>query len=188
MISKGSAGTRSRLLGKIAGLHVLDIAISRINSDIRAANSSLKHLTEEKEKAEYELEDFPDLWYEQELIEHLEEELKNINKAYDKVTKIKDIHTKYLGVRKEASDIHQIMKRLPALNMDFKTVENAITEITKVREYYNGLVKVSKTAMDIKAKDIDGKLKICLEDHSKILKELGVCPTCKKVIDETNRV
>ena len=177
MISKGQAGTRSKLLGRIAGLHVLDRAIMRVNSDIRAENSSLKHKDKERETLQYALEDWPDLWHELELIDTLAERIHTVKidqTRYDKITKI---HEKLLHIRDKAKEVP-----LPEIKADFEGIKDRIIHLNKLGEVFTKLTNIVKDASIIDEKLIISQLKECSQEHTSILKELGICPTCKKPI------
>jgi len=116
MVTKGSAGLRSKLLGKIAGMHILDKAIMDVNKDVRALNADLKYKTKEINDLEYELNDFPDLWYDMQLIDSLEEQINSVKQKIITLNSLNTIHTNLQNTIKEAVKIKDILAQLPTIS------------------------------------------------------------------------
>ncbi len=227
MISKGSAGIRSKLLGKVAGLHVLDRAISRINSDIRGQNSMLKHRAEEVSSLENELEDFPSLWHEYELIDMLGKQLIDLKSKIEGKERLQTVVDSLIDITSKVEKIQELLKVIPDIDKakvnsvkitltthyqlvkivqelnycqeNIKTLENSLPpEIkadfigirkkiqlhTRLYDLYDKLVILAQEAKGIKENDVQEDLHAALKEHDKILQELGMCPTCRRPLED----
>jgi len=188
MIAKGQAGIRSKLLGKIAGLYVLDRAISRINSDIRAVNSDLKYKDAEKNNLQYILDDWPTLWYELELIDTLAEQIHIVKAMIDKYSQVSRIYQKLQLIQSNATNIQNIMTSIPDITVDFDDIKAKITLLNRFNLIHTKLQEISIKASKIDETIITEQLNECIQEHSNILHELGICPTCNKPINETSSI
>lgn len=152
MISKGSAGTRSKLLGKIVGLHVLDRAISRVNSSIREETSNLKAYTIKRIFLEDDLEDFPDLWYELEMVTALTAQIQHIETRETTLVQIQKIWSTFDMLASRIRQVRGTLKALPEISVDFRKIEKALTTFATIENvaielhrYYNSISKIKRT-------------------------------------------
>ncbi len=182
MVSKGSAGTRSKLLGKIAGLHVLDRAISRINSDIRASNSDCKHIIATRDILQADLDDFPDLWYDKELVVSLKDLLDLSKQKQIRFARLTDVQDELHCCSTTITMLEDAT--LPEIKVDFKKLRHKIAELTGARKIHTELTKLASEAISVKNNDFDVRLAAYIKEHGTILKDLGMCPTCKKPVED----
>lgn len=181
MVAKGSAGTRSKLLGKVAGLHVLDRAISRINSDIRAENSKYKHSIDTRDDLQAEVDDFPDLWQEHTLIERLNKQFTDLCTKREQLQRL-TIASNELDYYTEAID-RIAHTDLSHIVVDLKSIQSKMKTRIRLNTLCKELSKLASEAARIKSANIDERLASCIEEHTTILNTLGICPTCKQSID-----
>jgi len=226
MVAKGQAGNRSKILGRIAGLSVLDSAIARINSDIRASNSEIKHKDEARDILQSVIDDWPGLWRETTIIDDLAPRIEAVKRltvkhsdiskialkftdkdeecaAYEaRFSKLPEISEDYRNliprvitynhVRKVARKLHtcetEIQRfnslKIPEIIVDFEGIKKRQLRLNKLQTMLNKVQGVVKTAADIDEVGITSRLEKHITEHTAILAELGICPTCEQPIGE----
>ena len=146
MVSKGSAGTRSKLLGAVAGLCILDRAITRINSDIRAGNNDIKHRCDEISSFEAEIDDFPTLWYEMELITALNDRITAVKVQETTKNAISQEYTKVIKTGSTITDTQALLNSIPDIQFDSTLTAQKIQQL-------NDIINID-TALDAYDSDI----------------------------------
>jgi len=162
MVSKSAAGTRSKLLGRIAGLHTLDRGIVAVNADIRAGNSALKIKLIDKDRLQKAVETAIDTAEYHKLYDTNKNSLKEIEQKFITVEKLQDLQKKFLEIVKIGKETRKFLDSFPEITADFSEIRKNIQLLNKLQGLYKDLnsieeqiVKLPKITADI---DIDFNL------------------------------
>jgi len=114
-----SASVKSKIIGRISGLNIIDRGIQDVNKDIKQQNNALKNLDATIAKLNQDIAAFPD-------IVALETRLKRITELYNQVSALKskrDVLQNILGkleqVAAQGMVIKKELEQLPTIDTDY---------------------------------------------------------------------
>lgn len=174
MVARGAAGTRSKLLGHIGGLHVLDNAIIHVNKDIRAGNSKLKEKVVSKDTLQQKINSFPDLKAPEKLLKRLQTDLDEIKSQKVLKERLEKEQALLNDVIVKGKQIKQLYDRLPNIQVDFNTLYKAQQRLTTLYNLQQSLQDVNMRIDKLK-KTIPSEITIdfdCIKNKMILLKEL----------------
>lgn len=149
MTSKGSAGVRSKLLGRIAGLHILDASIIRVNKDIRTGNNSLKIQTIDRDKLQQEIEELPDITRYNQLYAGYKEQFQGLKVKSECLDKLKSINERLDGVLEKGRKQKELFSSLPDIEIDFQKFYKSLQILNRLRILYKELVTVNSKIKEL---------------------------------------
>lgn len=122
MVTKGSAGTRSKLIGRIGGLHVLDRAIVFINKDIRTENSTLKSKLITKEIIQQKVNVFTDLKVPERLLTRLQTDLDEIIQQMALKSILEQEYDQLKAIAIAGKEANILVTSLPEIQIDANAI------------------------------------------------------------------
>jgi len=133
MVARGSAGTRSKLLGRIGGLHILDRAITLMNKDMRAGNNSLKEKIALKDALQQKINTFPDLTGPEATLKRLTDDLEEIQSKQQLIDTLEKEFTALNDVITQGKQIKEQIDQLPTIEVDFTEFQIKITLLEELQ-------------------------------------------------------
>lgn len=175
MVSRGAAGERSKLFGYIGGLHVLDRAITQVNSDIRRGNTELKSQASIKTGLQQKIECFQDLTVAKTRLNELN---ALITSAQNRARVLSNLQNTQQQLQEIVAQGKYLRSRnLPKLQIDFNVFrlkQRSIRELVTIQQQLQNVEKqitqISNTAIPSINVDFDR-----VTEHSKYLNKLKQC-------------
>ena len=155
MVAKGSAGTRSKLLGRISGLHVLDRGIIAVNKDIRAGRHELTAKDAQRDDLQGKVDCAEDTSNDHKLCDECAAELKVVEKDLIALEALKVVYAQLTSTVKKGQDLRKILDSLPEIEADFPEIRASIQRAEKLKALSEGLTKVDQKIVSIPIIDID---------------------------------
>jgi len=158
MIAKGSAGMRSKLLGRIAGLHTLDKGIVNVNKDIRAGNSTLKIKLADRNKIQAEVDESKDTAPSHILHNTCKMRIQTISDELTTLHKLKKLQTAHREIIDKGKETKKLFNSLPEIVVDFQKLREDIQRCDKfisLRNFLDSIDDQIKLLPTIKVVDID---------------------------------
>jgi hypothetical protein len=180
MISKGLAGTRSKLLGRIAGLHILDKGIVDVNRDIRAGTSVLKITSIEKDRLQMEVDKSPDTTDRHLLYDTCKNQLQTLEVELVALDRLCSLKEDLDIVVEEGKKQRLHFNNLPNIDIDFQGIYASLYTLDRLQELHQKLNSIDTQIKDIASKDFDNIINSAQQEWVILLKELKICPTCKQ--------
>lgn len=180
MISKGLAGIRSKLLGRIAGLHILDKGIVDVNKDIRVGTSALKIASIEKDRLQTEVNKSPDTTDGHLLHDTCKKQLQTLEMELTALDKLRSLKEDLDIVVEEGKKQRLHFDSLPNIDVDFQEIYVSLCTLDRLQELYQKLNSINIQIKDITSKDYDNIIHSAQQEWVILLKELKICPTCKQ--------
>lgn len=180
MISKGLAGIRSKLLGRIAGLHILDKGIVDVNKDVRAGNSAFKITSIEKDRLQMEVDKSPNTTDGHLLYDTCKKQLQTLEMELTTLNKLRSLKEDLNIVVEEGKKQRLHFDSLPNIDADFQGIHTSLYTLDRLQELYQKLNSINTQIEDIASKDYDDIIHSAQQEWVILLKELKICPTCKQ--------
>jgi len=180
MISKGLAGTRSKLLGRIAGLHILDRGIVDVNRDVRAGTSAFKITSIEKDRLQMEVDKSPDTTGGHLLYDTCKKQLQTLEMELITLDKLRNLKEDLNIVVEEGKKQRLHFNSLPNIDVDFQGIHTSLYTLGRLQELHQKLNSINTQIEDIASKDYDDIIHSAQQEWVTLLKELKICPTCKQ--------
>ena len=155
MVTRGSAGTRSKLLGKIAGLHTLDRGIVIINKDIRAGNSTLKTRSMDRDELQEKVDEARDTSADHNLYEVCKIRLQKTMEELDKLTKLQDLQTRFLDIVNEGKHTKISLDNFPNIDVNFHKIRGDLQKLTKLQKFYTTLNSIDTQIASLPIIELD---------------------------------
>jgi len=142
MVSKGSAGTRSKLLGRIAGLHTLDKGIVTVNKDIRAGNSVLKTKAIDRDIIQEKVDNAPNTANSHKVYNACHDRIQLISADLVTLDKLISIQKIFLDVVEKGKKEKAILSNFPKIDVNFLTLREDIQRLNKLKELNNAILSI----------------------------------------------
>jgi len=184
MVSKSMAGTRSKLFGRIAGLHVLDKSIIDVNRDIRAGNNALKIQAMDRDKLQQKIDAFPDLTSYHQLYATLEKCVQTLEMKDTRLNVLKDINKNFKEVCDKGKKQKELFNSLPNIEVDFQKLYGDLRILNRLQELY---VKLTNTNSEIEKLDRAILPEISV-DFSCIMDRMQTVKKVQNLADELSRI
>ena len=155
MVARGSAGTRSKLLGRIAGLHTLDRGIIAVNKDIRAGNSALKTKSMDRDELQEKIDKSIDTSNGHILHNTCKDRLQGIAKELVTLTKLRDLQTRFHDVVDKGKKTKESLDNLPEIVVDFHKMREDIQRLDKLQGFYNTLKSIEEQIIALPIVEFD---------------------------------
>lgn len=155
MVARGSAGTRSKLLGRIAGLHTLDRGIVAVNKDIRAGNSTLKTRSMDRDELQEKVDKSRDTSKDHRLYDSCKTQLQTITEELDTLTKLQDLQKRFLEIVKKGKEAKESLNALPEIVVDFHKMRKDIQRLGKLQGFYNTLNSIEEQIVVLSTIEFD---------------------------------
>lgn len=183
MVAKGAAGIRSKLLGRIAGLHTLDRGIVNVNKDIRAGNSTLKIKFKNKDELQQNVDNAKDTTKGYALHAKCKTLLQKNIKDLAILTELIRLQEHLLTVVNKGKALKKELDLIPEVNVDFQKLRNDIQRLKTLQKLQNDLNDV-----DIKITQFSTISNISIDFNAmyKNIQKLSRLQTCQaelKIID-----
>jgi exonuclease SbcC len=177
MVARGSAGTRSKLLGRIAGLHTLDRGIVAVNKDIRAGNSLLKTRSEDRDKLQKNVDETRDTSNDHILHDTCKSQLQKIVKELSTLEKLTELLKELRKISKEGKEIKQLFDSIPEIVVDFPKMREDVRRLNKLQECRKTLSSIDMeiTKLPTVQIDIDINFGMIRENIQKLRKLQEYC-------------
>jgi len=154
MISKGSAGVRSKILGRVGGLHILDKGIVQVNKDTRQENSNLKIKVEEKEKIQNELNDFPNITIMEQIVEKLFNEYRKLKQQVDRKDLLKSYYNSLTPLAIKGKQLKTYIDSIPIINPNFNKIRQQIIYLEQIKMLNTKLLTLNVAIRNVENKII----------------------------------
>ena len=138
----GTASMRSRLLGRIAGLHILGKASLAASKDERQAGTEISHVKSECDQLSKEIESMPDIAALETQVESLQTRLIDAKALDSRVEHLQSLSTALNSIKTTGKQLAQEVKALPQLDIDFETLRTAtirLLYLTQLNESLNAI-------------------------------------------------
>ena len=155
MVARGSAGIRSKLLGRIAGLHTLDRGIVAVNKDIRVGNSALKTKSMDRDELQEKVDRSRDTSTDHKLHEACKVQLQEIIEELNKLTKLQDLQKRFFNIVDDGKKTKKSLDNLPDIDVDFHAVRGNIQKLSKLQEFYTVLNSIDTQIASLPTIEID---------------------------------
>ena len=155
MVARGSAGIRSKLLGRIAGLHTLDRGIVAVNKDIRAGNSTLKTRSMDKDELQEKVDATVDTSNGHILYDVCKKQLQEITKELDTLTKLQDLQKTFFETLKKGKEAKEVLNTLPEVVVDFHKMREDMQRLDKLQGFYNALNSIEEQIVALSTIEFD---------------------------------
>jgi len=155
MVARGSAGIRSKLLGRIAGLHTLDKGIVAVNKDIRAGNSILKTRSIDREELQKKVDNSVDTSKAHILHDMCKAQLQGLEKPLDKLVKLTILQEQFSEILKEGKEARKSFNNLPEIDVDFSKIREDIQKLNKLQEFYKALNSIDTQITELPTIELD---------------------------------
>ncbi|KKK70798.1 hypothetical protein LCGC14_2920350, partial [marine sediment metagenome] len=157
MVARGSAGTRSKLLGRIAGLHTLDRGIVAVNKDIRAGNSALKTRSMDKDELQQKVDNVVDTSNSHILHDDCKTWLQEIASKLTTLNKLKELQKAHSEIVAKGKETKKLFNRLPDIVVDFQKIREDIQRRDKLVVLQSALTSFDQKigALPIAEVDVD---------------------------------
>ncbi len=132
MVARGSAGTRSKLLGRIGGLHILDRAISFINKDIRAGNNTLKEKINTKNELQQKIKMLPDLIGPESVLMRLTKDFKELRNQQQLLEVLEREYVTLNDITVQGKHLKNVLTRLPSFQIDFNKIWQQVYKLKEL--------------------------------------------------------
>jgi len=148
MISRGSAGTRSKLIGRLVGLHLLDRGIVAVNRDIRAGNQELRVATAQSVEAQEKVASSKDTTPGHAICKTVQMALQKLTEMENKLTALTHLRARYELICDAGRVLVKKLTTLPDIVVDFPEIRENVLRLAKLQTLTNTL--------DKNTQDIDG--------------------------------
>ena len=155
MVARGSAGTRSKLLGRIAGLHTLDKGIITVNKDIRAGNSALKTRSMDRDGLQEKVDNTRDTSTDHKLHELCKIQLQETVEELNKLTKLQDLQERFLDIVDDGKKTKKSLDNLPDIDVNFHTIREDIQRLDKFQRFHDTLNSIEEQIAVLPAIEFD---------------------------------
>lgn len=144
MVARGSAGIRSKLLGRIVGLHTLDTGITVVNKDIRAGNNALKIKSMDRDELQQKVDESIDTSNGHTLHDTCKNQLQEIIEELDTLTKLQDLQKRFFNIVDEGKKERKSFDALPEIAVDFYKMREDIQQLDTFQGFYNTLNSIKE--------------------------------------------
>lgn len=155
MIARGSAGTRSKLLGRIAGLHILDRGIVAVNKDIRTGNSALNHKSADRDQLQRNVDESVDTMNGHILYDACKGQLSEIGEELKALVKLRDLQELFLEIIDAGKKTKKILDNIPEIIADFHEMREDIRQLVKLQEFYTRLNFIEQQIISLPSVEFD---------------------------------
>ena len=176
MVARGSAGTRSKLLGRIAGLHTLDRGIVAVNKDIRAGNSVLKTKSMDRDELQEKVDRSRDTSMDHKLHEACKVQLQEIVEELNKLTKLQDLQERFLDIVDDGKKTKKSLNNLPDIDVNFHAIREDLQQLTKLQKFYTALNSIDAQITSLPTIELEIDI-----DFSKIRKNIQKLAKLRKL-------
>jgi len=170
LISKpGSAG--AKVLGKLSGTEVVDLAIKAVAKDNYAANQAKLRATEEIKKITADLYPFEDLAHQQECLQACEIILGNVDSSLSRHKTLVELQTTHLSIAAKVDVYMETLQSLadvPKLRVDLEKIEGHALMLKCLLSLYEILQDVGLSVIGWR----------------KILDQYGSLPTINTILNQ----
>jgi exonuclease SbcC len=142
MVAKGSAGTRSKLLGRIGGLHILDRAISSVNRDTRTINAQLKEKAATKDEVQQKISMFPDLTGAESILKRLTDNLEELQNQQQLIDTLEREYALLNSVITQGKQAKARISTLPTIQVDFEAIRAQSRQFQELENLQNRLIDI----------------------------------------------
>jgi DNA repair exonuclease SbcCD ATPase subunit len=139
----GTASLRSRLLGRIAGLHVLGSASIAASKDERHFGTEIGHVNNECDQLRKEIEDMPDVAALETHVKTLKQQLEDAKALNGKVEYLQKILGDLNAIKVAGKQLAQEVQALPQLDIDFSLMHTQAAQIAKLSQYNTALQSIN---------------------------------------------
>ncbi len=139
MVARGSAGIRSKLLGKIAGLHTLDRSIVTVNKDIRAGNSILKTRSMDRDELQEKVDKARDTSVDHRLYDTCKISFQKTVEKLNKLTKLQDLQARFLTIVNDGKQIKKSLDNFPDIDVNFHKIREDLQRLSNLQRFYTTL-------------------------------------------------
>jgi len=183
MVARGSAGIRSKLLGRIAGLHTLDSGITVVNKDIRVGNNALKTKSMDRDELQQKVDGSINTSSGHILHDTCKEQLQEIAKELDTLTKLQDLQKRFLKVVDEGKKERKSLNALPEIVVDFHKIREDIQRLDKLQGFYNTLNSIEEQIVALPT--IEFNVDIDFSDVRENIQKLNKFQELRKILGST---
>lgn len=151
MVARGSAGTRSKLLGRIAGLHTLDKGIVAVNKDIRAGNSELKIKSADRDECQILVNNAKNTTAGHILHTSCTEQLQEIAIELNTLSKLKDLYEQYSVIVSQGKAAKKKFDSLPDIDVNFQKIREEIQRYKQLKVLQESLIDIEQRITSLPA-------------------------------------
>lgn len=144
MVSRGAAGTRSKILGHVGGLHILDSAIARVNKDIGINKAAQSNAEQEKEQICAALGNSMDLKNARRTLERLTTDLDECAQQQKLLNFLINAQTKFSQIVSQGKDIKQTLETFPEVAENFGALRNQIQQLQTLEHLWAQLNTIDR--------------------------------------------
>ena len=173
MISKGSAGVRSKLLGRVAGLHTLDKGIVWVNKDIRAGNSMLKTRSMDRDNLHEKIDTLPDIDHEYTVYNSCKKDLQSLETELITLSKLYELKKSLDDIVKRGKQLKEHFNELPDVKTDFQVIRTTLQMLSRLQELHVKLNAVEKQTTLLESKKFDAVIQVDFQAMHITLQTLG---------------
>ena len=155
MVARGSAGIRSKLLGRIVGLHALDKGIVDVNKDIRAGNSALKTKSIDRDTLQEKVDEAKDTSNGHTIHNTCKGQLQDIARELNKLTKLQDLQKQFSDTFEKGKETRKSLNSFPEVVVDFHKMREDIQRLDKLQVFYDTLNSIEKQIVALPTIEFD---------------------------------
>ena len=183
MVARGSAGTRSKLLGRIAGLHTLDKGIVTVNKDIRAGNSALKARSMDRDELQEKVDNTRDTLADHKLHALCKVQLRETVEELNKLIKLQDLQERFLDIVNDGKKTKKSLDNLPDIDVNFHTIRKDLQRLCKFQGFHGALNSIEEQIAVLPAIEFDVDI-----DFSEMHKNIQKLTRLQKLLETLNLI
>lgn len=139
-----TSSVKSKVLGSVSGLNVIDEAIKKVNKDSRQINSDLKTIEKDVNQIQTELSILPDIEKLLENAERFENTLTSIENSTTRLDKLKTLYDQLMSIAQKGKALNNELQALPNLDsIDFEQVKQKITTLNQLSQFDLKLTRIT---------------------------------------------
>lgn len=143
MMGKGTAGTRAKVIGTLAGLALLDRGIININADVKKARHSLTNTQTRITEVQGVIDEFIDVPRAEETATKLIQKYNIITKKIERLTQLQKLQEQLKQVIITGHKTKKACDQIPIIDVDFSNLRARKVHIDKLQEMYEVITKVT---------------------------------------------
>lgn len=172
---EGTASTRSKVLGRISGLNIVDRAIQNVKKETRQINSTLKVVDKDTEQLKDELTELPDTNALQTQNTFFEKELENIEQKHTKLQVLQNTQEQLNVIVRQGTVLRTEVDALPDFNgLDFNNIKSKIRDYTQFKKLSNS-VNTLNTQIEALEHALKATTTITIDDFTPIQTKIVKC-------------
>lgn len=149
-----SGSTKSKAIGKLVGVHIIDEALKELNKDLLNIQSDVRKLNNDYENINNDLKQYDNLESLRERLESSEEKIEELKYKYKKLENLKNIKTKLINIDNEISLNRKIIESIGDMDYIQNIADLVQLKLVLKDKFVNIKNRLIKIKEDIKYQNI----------------------------------